>query len=194
MPIALMLFEVMDKELPLSFALLFFLSIGGAGMLMGRRRPLLCVPFFAIAFILGFIWLQELNDAFVGPAIREEGGLFYVVTSYAVILAGMAMPLLGAVLGARQPNKDLSAIWRWISGLVGLALFGLATRTGYGSAEDAYYNYYLYPKIKAEDHYVMPLRWQDVVAQVVIWSIVISLLICSVYFLRSAFRPKEHSR
>ncbi len=190
MPLAAMFFEVMDKEPPLGLVLLFFLSVGGAGMLMGRRRPLLCLPFVAVLLILGFAGFMELNDAFVGPAIREGGGLAYVALSYLAILGGIAMPLAGAVIGARRTAKS-TLPWRWISGSVGIALLSLTSYLGYGFGKNAYYAYFLWPKEKAEDHYIMPLRWQDIVAQVVIASVLVGFLACSVYLLRSAVRPKE---
>jgi hypothetical protein len=57
--------------------------------------------------------------------------------------------------------------------------------------KNAYYAYYLWPIEKAEDHYIMPLRWQDIVAQVTLASVLIGLSVSSIYLLRSAFRPKE---
>jgi hypothetical protein len=192
MPLALTFFEVTDKEPPLALVLLFFLSIGSAGMLMGRRRPLLCVPFVAVLLIFGFMEFMELNDAFVGPAIREESGLAHVVLSYFAILVGIAMPLVGAVIGARGTGNG-TLTWRWISGSVGIALLSLTFYLGYGYVNSAYYAYYLWPKEKAEDHYIMPLRWQDIVAQVVTGAVLAGFLVCSAYLLRSAFRAKEHS-
>src|SRR5713101_5873469 len=193
MPVAIMFFEVMDKEPPLGLVLLLFLSIGGAGMVVGRRRPLLSVPFVAILLILGLAGFLELNDPFVGPAIREEGGFAYVWLSSSAILLGIVMPLAGAIIGARRPEND-TPTWRWISALVGIALLGLTSYLGYGYGKNAYYSYYLWPKEKAEDHYIMPLRWQDIVAQVVIGSVLVGLLVCAVYLLSSAFRPRGPSR
>lgn len=103
------------------------------------------------------------------------------------------MPLAGAVMGARR-TKNNKPIWRWISGAVGLALLSLTTFLAYFFVEDAYYAYYLWPREKAEEHYIMPLRWQDIVMEVIIGSVLIGLLVGSAHLLRSAFRPKEHAR
>lgn len=192
MTIAVIFLETMDKEPALALVLLFFLSIGGAGMVIGHRRPILCVPFVAIVVLMGYLGLLELNDPFVGPSIRKEGGLVYVGLSYFAILAGTAMPLVGAVIGARR-SANGAPTWRWISGAVGLPLLGLTSHMWYGYVKNAYYAYYLWPIEKAEDHYSMPLRWQDIVAQVVIGSVLIGLSVSSIYLLRWAFRAKEPS-
>jgi hypothetical protein len=193
MIIAVIFLETMDKEPVLALVLLFFLSIGGAGMVLGRRRPLLCVPFLAVVVVMGYLGLLELNDEFVGPSIRREGGLLYVGLFYFAILAGTAMPLVGAVIGARRSANGITP-WRWISGAVGLPLMGLTSYMWYGYVKNAYYAYYLWPIEKAEDHYIMPLRWQHIVAQVTLTSVLIGLSVSSIYLLRSAFRPKEPTR
>jgi hypothetical protein len=193
MIIAVIFLETMDKEPVLALVLLFFLSIGGAGMVLGRRRPLLCVPFLAVVVVMGYLGLLELNDEFVGPSIRREGGLLYVGLFYFAILAGTAMPLVGAVIGARRSANGITP-WRWISGAVGLPLMGLTSYMWYGYVKNAYYAYCLWPIEKAEDHYIMPLRWQHIVAQVTLTSVLIGLSVSSIYLLRSAFRPKEPTR
>jgi hypothetical protein len=193
MIIAVIFLETMDKEPVLALVLLFFLSIGGAGMVLGRRRPLLCVPFLAVVVVMGYLGLLELNDEFVGPSIRREGGLVYVGLFYFAILAGTAMPLVGAVIGAGRSANGITP-WRWISGAVGLPLMGLTSYMWYGYVKNAYYAYYLWPIEKAEDHYIMPLRWQHIVAQVTLTSVLIGLSVSSIYLLRSAFRPKEPTR
>ncbi len=190
MAIAFIFFEAMDKVPALAVILLFFLSIGGAGLVMGRRHPLLCLPFLTIVVTIGYLGLLELND--IGPSIRAEGGFAYVGLSYFAILAGVIMPVVGAVIGARRkPNSTRP--WRFISGLVGLPLLGLTAYMGYGQAKANYYEYYLWPIEKAEEHYIMPLHWKDIVAQMTIWSVLVALLITSIYLLRSAFRPEEHA-
>jgi hypothetical protein len=192
MTIAVIFLETMDKEPTLALVLLFFLSIGGAGMVLGHRRPFLCVPFLAIVVVMGYLGLLELNDTFVGPSIRGEGGLAYVGLVYFAILAGTAMPLVGAVIGARRRTNS-TPTWRWISGAVGVPLLGLTSYMWYGYVKNAYYAYYLWPIEKAEDHYIMPLRWQDIVAQVVFASVLIGLSVSCIYLLRWAYRPDNSS-
>ncbi len=188
MPLTIILLEVMDKEPPLALILLTFLGVGGAGMLAGRRRPILCVPFFAIVFVFGFGLFLELHDPFVGPAIRQEGGLSYVALSYLAILAGIVMPFFGAVIGARRVGNG-SSIWRWISGSVGVLLLGLTIYLGYAFGQNAYYSYYVLPKLEARGDiimYVEPMQWQEAIAD---GTILMGLLAGSVWSLRSAFRP-----
>jgi hypothetical protein len=101
------------------------------------------------------------------------------------------MPLVGAVIGARRAKTN-DAAWRWISGVVGLLLLGLGTYLSYFYGKAAYYEYYLWPIEKADEHYIMPLRWQDIVALVGIWSVVIGLLATSIYLLHSTIKLEAH--
>ncbi len=99
-----MMAEVMDKELSLPAVLALFLGIAAVGYLLTRfRRWLLPVPLLAAGF---FAWGQvgELRDPFVGPAIRAEAGMDYVILSYSVMLIAIALPLLGAAHGRRRSN------------------------------------------------------------------------------------------
>jgi len=96
--------EVMDKEPSLPFVLALFLGIAVMGYLLTRyRRWLLPIPLLAAGF---FAWGQvgELQDPFVGPAIRAEAGMSYVILSYAVMLCAIALPIVGAAHRRRRSN------------------------------------------------------------------------------------------
>jgi len=60
-----------------------------------------------------------------------------------------------------------------------------------GYVESLYYDYIFYPRVKAQDHYIMPLRWQDITAESLIACALVALLLLSAYLLRSAFRRQE---
>ena len=70
--------------------------------------------------------------------------------------------------------------------LLGLTLFVVL-----GFVESLYYDYIFYPRVKAEDHYIMPLRWQDITAESLIACTLVALLLLSTYLVRSAFRCQE---
>lgn len=96
--LAAAIFEVMDKEPSLLGRAILFGLLGIFGYFMSRRMwwwGLLSLPVVAI-----FAWidLNELLDPFVGPAITKEVGRIHVVGWYAVIFAGFALPIAGAVL------------------------------------------------------------------------------------------------
>jgi len=94
-----LLFEVMDKEWPLWFVVAGFLGVGLFGLFVRMKRPIAVVLFLAWAVYGAVRQLAELNDPYVGPAIRSEAGLPYVVLSYASIGIGVLLPLIGAWLG-----------------------------------------------------------------------------------------------
>jgi hypothetical protein len=185
-------FEVMDKEPPAWLILLSFLSTGAVGMLVARRRPILCLPFISVVLLGAFAIYLELRDPYVGDAILSEGGLTYIVSCGFAILAGIGMPLLGAFVGARKIERDMTA-WRWTLGASGAVIAGLTLFTGSGFVESAYYNYIFYPREKAGEGYIMPLRWQDIVAELSIACVLIGLLLLSAYLLHSALRLKTHN-
>jgi hypothetical protein len=192
MPVALAAFEVMDKEPPLWLISLGCFGAGAIGMLAARRRPVLCAPFVAVVLLVAFALYLELRDPFVGPSIVREGGFAYLAGCGVALLAGVGMPLFGAFAGAREPEQS-AVVWRWTSGVSGAVLLGLTLFVGSGFVEAAYYSYIFYPKEKAGEGYIMPLRWQDIVAEVSIASVLIGLFLLSTYLLRSALRSRHRN-
>ncbi len=103
------LFEVMDKEWPLWFVLVVFVGLGLGGMVACTKKPNMVVLFLALVLAGGIRQVVELNDPYVGPAIRNEAGLRYVILSYVSIGAGILLPLIGAWQGrARRKNRSNS--------------------------------------------------------------------------------------
>jgi len=95
LPTAILL-EVMDKEWPIWLVLVVFIGLGLAGMLVCRKKPSLAVLFLTLVLWGGIRQLMELNDPYVGPAMRNEAGTAYVVLSYISIGVGILLPLIGA--------------------------------------------------------------------------------------------------
>jgi len=190
-PLTLAALEVMDKELPLWLICLGCFSIGAIGMLSARRRPVLCVPCIALVLLATLALYWEFSDSYVGGSIVQEAGFGYLAGTAVSLLAGILMPLFGAFAGENQLERSAPA-WRWISGVSGAMLLCLMLVLGSGWVQELYYNYILFPKIKADDGYIMPLRWQDIVAQLLIASLLTGLFLLSSQLLRSAFRPKRN--
>lgn len=185
---AITVFEVMDKEPPLWLFPLYSLSMGATGMLLARRRPILCSPFIALVLVGVFALYLELRDTFVGEAILREGGFAYIASCGFAILAGIGMPLFSAF--AKGEDFKSMAAWRWTLGASGAVILGLTLFVASGFVEAAYYAYIFYPREKAGEGYIMPLRWQDIVAELSIACVLIGLLLLSIYLMRCALRPK----
>jgi hypothetical protein len=92
---AAVVLEVMDKEWPLWFVLLSFVGVGAIGLFASRKWPLTAVPVWGWAILGGFRLVSELRDPFVGPAIKTEAGLTYVILSYTSIGLAALLPAIG---------------------------------------------------------------------------------------------------
>ena len=51
-----------------------------------------------------------------------------------------------------------------------------------------YYDYILFPRLKAEDHYIAPTRWQDFAFQAVFWTVALLALFAAFRLIRFALR------
>ncbi len=101
-------FEVMDKEWPLWQVLAVFLGLGLVGMLLCRKWPMTALVILPLIILLGIAHAEELNDPFVGEAIRREAGVRYVVLSYLAITGSLGLLALGTIQGwarHRRPAK-----------------------------------------------------------------------------------------
>lgn len=67
---------------------------------------------------------------------------------------------------------------RLAQGLGGSLLLLATVVAMYRMSASAYYNYYLYPRVK--DGYIMPLRWQDVAFTIAFW--VVAGVLCFVAY------------
>ena len=190
MPIALAALEVMDKEPPLSFIFLASFATGAVGMLVARRRPILSAFFVTVILLGAFALYLDWSDSFVRQSIIKEVGIAHLGGSLAAILAGIGLPVFGALAGSKNLSQS-APTWRWASGVSGGVLLGLTLFMCSAFVESLYYDYIFYPREKAEDHYIMPLRWQDITAESLIACALIALLLLSTYLLRSAFRHQK---
>jgi hypothetical protein len=57
-----------------------------------------------------------------------------------------------------------------------------------------YYDYILFPKLKAEDHYIAPTRWQDFTFLAVFWTVASVLAFVSSRMIRFALKPNAASK
>ena len=180
----------MDKEPPLWFIYLASFATGAVGMLVARRRPILSALFVTVILLGAFALYLEWSDPFVRESIVKEAGITYLGGSVAALLAGIGLPLFGALAGSKKLRQSGPA-WCWASGVSGGVLLGLTLFMCSGYVESLYYDYIFYPRVKAQDHYIMPLRWQDITAESLIACALVALLLLSAYLLRSAFRRQE---
>jgi hypothetical protein len=94
--------EVLDKEPGFLGIWIPFLALGVLGVFLARIRwwaGLAVLP--AVAFF-SFRLFLELYDPHVGPTIRQEGGLSYVLQVYAAVLVGGLPPLVASLLRLRR--------------------------------------------------------------------------------------------
>ena len=104
----LFLFEVMDKEMPLGFILLFFPIAGILGFFLARKNPIFLFLVYPLVFLFATLHLSELNDPFVGKAIIREAGYSYVVQSYIAIFIGIIFPFFGTLVWLKRRNYKKS--------------------------------------------------------------------------------------
>jgi hypothetical protein len=90
--------EVMDKEPSLLFvwAMAVFPSL--VAYWVGRRSPLLLLLVLPLPLLFYIGQLSELTDPFVGPAMWQEAGLLYGVSSWVapmlfIVAAGLGFRL-----------------------------------------------------------------------------------------------------
>jgi hypothetical protein len=180
--------DVIDRDPALPLLFLYALGVGATGMLLAQRRPILCLPFISLALLAAFALYLRLSDSY--NAILSEGGSGYILSWGFAILAGIAMPTLGASVGARKLKRSMR-VWRLTLGSSGTALLGLTVFFWYGFIKTAYDSYVFLPRVKAGLHYIMPLRWQDITTDVAVASILFAFLLLSVHLLRSALLSEK---
>jgi hypothetical protein len=101
-------FRVMDKEWPLWQVIAVLLGLGLVGMLFCRKWPMTAVVTVPLIILVGIALVGELNDPFVGEAIRDEAGIRYVLLSYLAIAGSLSLVVLGTMQGwarRRRPAK-----------------------------------------------------------------------------------------
>jgi hypothetical protein len=80
---------------------------------------------------------------------------------------------------------------RFLSGLLGTAILIPVAYFSYIVGKDCYYNYVLFPRLKAEDHYIVPIRWQDFVFLTIFWTTVLASSFVSFHLIRFAMKSRS---
>jgi hypothetical protein len=90
--------------------------------------------------------------------------------------------------------QTIAFLKRFLAGAVGVAMLFpslfFIDRVGLG----IYYDYFLFPKLNAEDHYIAPTRWQDFAFQAIFWPTGLLLLYAAFRLIRFALKPRKPSR
>jgi len=84
-------------------------------------------------------------------------------------------------------NRNLSAI---LAALILIPSFYFSYTVGRGM----YYEYVLFPRLKAEDHYIAPTRWQDFAFLAIFWTAAFVLFFVSFRLIRFAFQSERSPR
>ena len=99
--------EVMDKEFSLS-ALVFWALLGPTiTFLAARYRPRLLVATVPVLAAFFSLHLTELNDPFVGPAMRSEASAGYLLLSWAGPVLVLGCGLAGVFLRRRNARAGI---------------------------------------------------------------------------------------
>ncbi|MBA3714005.1 MAG: hypothetical protein H0W76_16365 [Pyrinomonadaceae bacterium] len=103
-------FEVLDKEPSIQSIWLTFLPVAIAGYLLCRLRWWLIALVLPVALLFSLVWLTELLDSYIGPAMWRESRS-YVIQSYAAMLIELLFPCVGAFLqwDKRKSHSDSSS-------------------------------------------------------------------------------------
>jgi hypothetical protein len=72
--------------------------------------------------------------------------------------------------------ETIASLKRFLAGTVGVAILFPSFLFSYYLGRGIYYDYFLFPKLKAEDYYIAPTRWQDFAFQAIFWPTVLLLL------------------
>ena len=80
---------------------------------------------------------------------------------------------------------------RCLAAVVGAVLLIPTIFFSYRVGQGIYYEYVLFPKEKAEEHYIVPSRWQDFAFQAIFWSAVLILLFISFRLIRFALKSRN---
>ena len=78
---------------------------------------------------------------------------------------------------------------RCMAGGVGAAILIPSLFFSYRVGQGIYYDYVLFPRLKAEDRYIAPTRWQDFAFQAIFWTIALLLLFVAFRLIRFALKP-----
>lgn len=74
------------------------------------------------------------------------------------------------------------------SGLAGVCILTVSLYFTYIVGSGMYYDYILFPKLKVDDHYTTPTRWQDFTFLAIFWTTAILLMFAAFRLLRFALK------
>jgi predicted permease len=81
-----------------------------------------------------------------------------------------------------------SGLKRRLAGLVATVILLPTAYFSYVVGRGMYYDYILFPKLKAEDHYIAPTRWQDFTFLAVFWMFILAVAFLSFRMVRFALK------
>ena len=90
-----LILEVMDKEPSLRVIWSGAAALGVIGYVAGRFRRWLVLPALALIAIVAWTQLGDLLDPHVGPAIMQEGGIWYVAQAGAAVALAVILCVAG---------------------------------------------------------------------------------------------------
>lgn len=77
---------------------------------------------------------------------------------------------------------------RSLAGVVGTAILLPSLYFGYIVGRGMYYDYILFPKLKADEHYIAPTRWQDFTFLAVFWAVFLTVAFVAFRMIRFAVK------
>jgi hypothetical protein len=96
------LLEVMDKEMSVPQMWIGYLLFGAMALYLAPRSVAWPLGIALWLAVVGWGQALELNDPWVGPAIRREAGEAYVTHSYASLFAGLLLCAAGIARHVRR--------------------------------------------------------------------------------------------
>ncbi|HEX8317888.1 hypothetical protein [Longimicrobium sp.] len=96
------LLEVMDKEISIPQMWVGYLLFGALAVYLAPRSIAWPVAIALWLAVVGWGQALELNDLWVGPAIRREAGEVYVTHSYASLIVGLLLCVAGIARHIRR--------------------------------------------------------------------------------------------
>lgn len=133
-------------------------------------------------------WEVIATNLLVAVIVTQPGwGRVAALKGLAGVAIGTAVLRTLVAIISRRTSKV--AVDRFTSALVGGPLFLAGVWASFSLAEQAYFNYYVFPKFKGG--YIMPTRWQDFVALVALWGGTFVLLYVSFRLLKYAFGARN---
>jgi WD40 repeat protein len=106
--------RLLKKEPSLLALSILFLGLGLLGYLLCRFRWWIVAPFVMFTTLYLVWWLRELHWSRTGPPLAHYAGTAFVATSYALMVAGLALPILGAVRNKTLGRAGTFSQWKWL--------------------------------------------------------------------------------